>query len=365
VSAVPGSSTDLGLSISFADGAAVAVAGELDLASGPDLAAVLDALIDRGHRSVTIDCSKLGFIDASGLGILAAAYARLLRTDGKMRLREVSGLAYRICEITDLLGVLHVEAPNPNSRPEIGDAGETDPITWQATRLAANSARADAVADTLSRMTVLIPEVITACDGASVTLRRPDYLMTAAASDDTFRDLDDIQYADRQGPCLEAATIGVQTHASALTDEQRWQSFTPQAREHGIESILSSPLIVDDQPMGALNLYSRTPHSFLPIHLDLANVFATQTAILLQEPELTTGREFDDRIQDALASRDIIAQAQGVLMARLGTDADAAYVALRRDSVRTSIPLRAGAGKIVAETQPRSAPPHTNGPANE
>ena len=359
MSAPPESGIGLGLSIGFPDGAVVAAVGELDVARAPDFAAVLDALIRRGHLRVTIDCSELGFIDASGVGVLAAAHARLVRTDGEIRLHRVSALAYRIFELTDLLDVLHVERPDPS------DAGDTDPIASHATRLAADSARADELADTLSRMTVLIPEIITACDGASVTLRRPDYLMTAAASDDTVRDLDNIQYADRQGPCLEAATSGVQTHAAALAHEQRWQSFTPQARERGIESILSTPLLVDDQPTGALNLYSRTPHAFLPIHQDLANVFASQTAMLLHEPSPTPEREFDDRIHDALASRDTIAQAQGILMERLGTDARNAYITLRRDSVRTSTPLRTGAANIVAETQTTPAPPDPDRLANE
>jgi GAF domain-containing protein len=231
------------------------------------------------------------------------------------------------------------------------------------TRLAAASARADAFADTLARMTVLIPEIITACDGASVTLRRPHYFMTPAASDDTFRDLDNIQYVTQEGPCLDAATSGVQTHGAAFADEERWQAFIPEARQRGIESMLSSPIIVDDQPVGALNLYSRTPDAFPPIHQDLATVLATQIAVLLHEPAPTTGHEFDDRIQDALASRDIIAQAQGVLMERLGTDAGNAFVILRRDSVKTSTPMHVRAADIVAETQ--NSFPHPDGDASE
>lgn len=355
----------LGLSVSLGDRAVVAVAGELDLASAPYLAAVLDALIDQGHLRVGIDCSQLSFIDASGVGVVAAAQARLLHTDGGIRLYGVSGLAYRVFEIIDLLDVLHVERPNADARPKLGDARETDPITWEATRLAARSARADALADTLSRMMALIPEIIVACDGASVTLRRPDYLMTAAASDDTVRDLDNIQYARDQGPCVEAANTGVQTHADALAQEQRWESFTPQARGRGIESILSSPIIVDDQPAGALNLYSRSPQAFLPTHQDLATVLAAQAAMLLGEPDPTTGRDLDDRIHDALSSRDVIAQAQGILMERLDVDARTAYATLRRDAVRTSTPLRARAGSIIAETQQRSASPHSEVPAHE
>ena len=358
--------TGVGFSIGFGDGAVVAVTGELDIAATPDLAAVLDALIDRGHPSLTIDASELRFIDASGLGVLAAAHARLAGAGGEIRVRGASPMAYRLFEITELTDVLHVECVDPNERREPNDTRQGDPVAWQASRLAADSARADALADVLSRLAVLIPEIITACDGVSVTLRRPDYFMTAAASDDRARELDNIQYAVRQGPCLDAATTGAQTHAPLLADEQRWQSFTPHARERGIESILSSPLIVNDELAGALNLYSSTPESFEPIHQGVASLFAAQAALLLHEPDdPATSHEFDERVHDALASRDVIAQAQGILMERLDVDANAAFVTLRRDSVRTSVPLRVQAGDIVAETQERSTPTPPNGPAND
>ena len=57
MTAVPDPGIGLELSIAFADGAVVAVAGELDVASAPDLGAALDALINRSHLHITIDCS--------------------------------------------------------------------------------------------------------------------------------------------------------------------------------------------------------------------------------------------------------------------------------------------------------------------
>src|SRR4051794_23883260 len=140
------SGADLRLPIDFADGVAMAVAGELDLASAPYFAAVLDAVIDRGHRRVLVDCSELRFIDASGVGILAAAQARLLRADGEMRVHGASGLVYRIFEITDLIDQLHVEGPDPGSR-SVGISEGAEAIAWQAPLLAADSARAEGLTD--------------------------------------------------------------------------------------------------------------------------------------------------------------------------------------------------------------------------
>jgi len=118
--------------------------------------------------------------------------------------------------------------------------------------------------------------------------------------------------------------------------------------------VLSSPLAVDGRPAGALNLYSRTAHAFAPIHEEFASVVAEQTAMLLAEPGSTTAIGFDDRIRDALASRDGIAQAQGILMERLGVDARTAYATMRRDAARTSTRLGTRAREIIAEAEGRS-----------
>src|SRR4051812_21600011 len=128
---LPEPDTGLELSISFKDGAVVAVAGELDLVSAADFVAVLDALIDRGHSSITIDCRGLDFIDASGVGILANAQTRLARNEGVIRIHGASPMTYRVFEITDLLDALHVERANPGARREHVGVSESDPITSQ------------------------------------------------------------------------------------------------------------------------------------------------------------------------------------------------------------------------------------------
>ena len=354
------------LTVSVADETTLALAGELDMATGPHFAAVLDAVIDRGQQHVTIDCNELEFIDATGVGVLVAAQHRLRRTRGEIHLHGASPMTYRIFEITNLVDSLHVQRRVPNERPDAVDADRNASIEWQVARLAAATTHADAIADKLTRLSELIPEIVSACDRASVTVRRPNYFLTAAASDDTARVLDELQYADHEGPCVEAATDGVQTHASALAHEQRWQTFTSQARGYGIESILSSPLIIDDQPIGALNLYSRTPHAFSPLQQEIASGLAEHIAMLMQTPEPMTGSEFDDRIHDALDSRDTISRAQGILMERFAIDAHEAFATLRHDSVSTSVPLRIRAGEIAAETQlPAAASSDSGVPADE
>lgn len=52
----------------------IEIAGRLDAKRSVELEKVLDAV----HGSATVDCSKLGYISSSGLGVLFAAQKRLL-----------------------------------------------------------------------------------------------------------------------------------------------------------------------------------------------------------------------------------------------------------------------------------------------
>jgi anti-sigma B factor antagonist len=63
--------------------------GEVDLASVAALRGSLDGVDDDGVSIVVIDLSDVGFIDSSGLRVLAQSHRRLLDRDGNPRLRIV------------------------------------------------------------------------------------------------------------------------------------------------------------------------------------------------------------------------------------------------------------------------------------
>lgn len=88
--------------------ATVAVAGELDLASADQLAATLEEQTRRGRRYVRVDVSGLTFLDATALGVLAAAHHDLLAHRGTLTMTGVSPAVSRLLRITGLDGVLFV-----------------------------------------------------------------------------------------------------------------------------------------------------------------------------------------------------------------------------------------------------------------
>lgn len=81
---------------------AVAVAGEIDLHTGPYLRRVLSELVARGHNRLVIDLDGVTFLDSTGLGILLEARRLTKAAEGSLglvchapactRLFEISGL---------------------------------------------------------------------------------------------------------------------------------------------------------------------------------------------------------------------------------------------------------------------------------
>lgn len=87
----------------------VAVAGEIDLYTGPPLWDQLDHVISTGVADVVIDLGAVDFIDSSGISVLVKAMMRLRDRGGDLRLRSVTPRTYRVLEVTGLTRVISVD----------------------------------------------------------------------------------------------------------------------------------------------------------------------------------------------------------------------------------------------------------------
>lgn len=143
--------------------------------------------------------------------------------------------------------------------------------------------------------------------------------------------------------------------ATSLDDDGgRWRAFTRAALAEGVQSVLSTPLTVADRPTGALNLYSRTEPSFPVSDRALAQAFATIASTLFDHRDDVVGGWMDAEVRQALARRDVLAQAQGILMARLGIDAQHAFEQLRLDAIEAGVPVAQLAIDVVDESRRRA-----------
>jgi anti-anti-sigma factor len=340
MTAADGLPTTFGVATSTIDGATVVtVRGDIDIASAPKLKVLLDGAIRGRATSLVLDLAGRGDIDSSGLAVVARAARQLAERGGQLSLQSPSAPVRRLLEVTGI-----------NELTGTGAAGsrQADPAGHPSAK--ARGTPDDLVAAVLQMVVRLARALIGGADGVSVSLRRHGHLSTVAASDQTIMDMDACQYATGEGPCIDASVTGERFHTASLASETRWPTFTPQAQALGINAILSSPLHAGAHPVGALNIYARTVGAFTPDDRTVASVFATEASRSLGDAE-NAGEWWSAGIDEALRSRAIIAQAQGVLMERIGVDQKTAYTLLRRHASESGHPLLERADEIVASSR--------------
>jgi anti-anti-sigma factor len=82
--------------------AVVAVKGDLDTASAPQMKQALDDLLDGGKTRLVVDLGGVGYIDSAGLGELVRAMKRARDASGDVRVCALAGDVRRIFEMTRL-----------------------------------------------------------------------------------------------------------------------------------------------------------------------------------------------------------------------------------------------------------------------
>ncbi len=80
----------------------VHLVGELDLSTAPLLREGLRRLLADGSGDVTLDMSRLDFIDSTGLSVLVGAYKRAREHGRGMVLRSPQPSARKVLEISGL-----------------------------------------------------------------------------------------------------------------------------------------------------------------------------------------------------------------------------------------------------------------------
>ena len=196
------------------------------------------------------------------------------------------------------------------------------------------------------------PQLVPGIDAVSVTVSHASgrRFETVSATSDEVRLLDAIQYRTRRGPCLEAMDRSLEIVAR-LPDES-WPEFSDAAVLAGMASTWCLPLSAGGASFGCLNLYSCSFGRPWTEGRTAAEMLAAQVAIVLTSGmTMSALARTNEELLEAVASRTIIGQAQGVLMARETITADDAFDILRRASQRTNRKLRDIAAEIIAPFQ--------------
>jgi GAF domain-containing protein len=211
--------------------------------------------------------------------------------------------------------------------------------------------------DTLRKVADVANSALDGSDMVGLTLLVNGAPATPVSTAEEAPDIDAVQYATGQGPCVQSFRDGAVHLVASTASESRWPAFVRTCERHGILSTLSVPIRSSTERLGAMNFYSRSVDAFPPDDVGFAEVVAAQAAALIVNARAYwSALEVNAQLSEALESRVIIEQAKGILMAA-GHTSDEAFEALRRASQRSKRKLREVAAEVVAETERRATDP--------
>ena len=204
----------------------------------------------------------------------------------------------------------------------------------------------------LQRIADLAVRTVPGAADVSVTLVRAGRGHTAAFTGETSLALDESQYRQGHGPCLDAAATGATHYLSDMSAERRWPELAARALEVGVHSSLSVGMPVHDEITGALNVYARVADAFSEDDIELAKAFAGYAAVALANAHLyDTKASLAQQMQAAMESRAVIEQAKGILMGGRRCSPEEAFRILTELSQRSNRKLRDVAAALVASAQ--------------
>lgn len=211
----------------------------------------------------------------------------------------------------------------------------------------------ETVGSTLDVVAHLAVQTIPGCDIASISLVKEKGISTLGSSDEIAIELDAIQYETGQGPCLDA--IGKDAmwfHLDSMREDTLWPAFSKRAIDKGLEGLLAFTLKVDNETLGALNLYARRPRAFSEEDRETGAIYAAHAAIALANAQ-THDKEARLRkdLGEALSAQEVIGRARGILMERDFRSADEALQILqaRAEDLRKKISV--AADQVIASSE--------------
>lgn len=185
-------------------------------------------------------------------------------------------------------------------------------------------------------------QLIPGCDEGSISVVLGRRTVTSeAASGELPRIVDALQAETGQGPCLDAAYKQVTVRVTDMATETRWPLFAKRALEAGAAGMLSIQLYVEGDDIGALNLYSRKAGAFTDESEHIGLLFAAHAATAY------IGARDRSGLMAAVTTRNLIGQAQGILMERHRLTADQAFALLSKVSQDNNVKLRVIADRLV------------------
>jgi len=192
-----------------------------------------------------------------------------------------------------------------------------------------------------------------------VTLRRRKRSMTVAGSSDRARELDRLEQALGDGPCLAALETMRPVVLADVDTDTRWPEFQKILAAHGCRSVLGVPLALGDSQAAALNFFSSEPGVFSAPVISKAQGFADQAERALRlAVQIADARNVADDLSAAMQNRTTIDLACGVIMAQNRCSQEEAMALLTKASSHRNQKLRDLAAEVLSRVSSGSVSTH-------
>lgn len=182
----------------------------------------------------------------------------------------------------------------------------------------------------------------------AIMLKRQGRPTGVASSDARAARCDEVEFAANDGPCLSSIDEGRVLVIDRLEDGDRWPAWRRAARAEGFGSAAAVPRRVRDDVDIALNLYRDEQGAWDEISLARAEMYADEVARTLRVCLRAADQaEMNEDLRAALASRAVIDQAMGVIMAENRCSSEDAFRILRSASQNRNVKLRDVAAALI------------------
>ncbi|SCL73142.1 Two-component response regulator, AmiR/NasT family, consists of REC and RNA-binding antiterminator (ANTAR) domains [Micromonospora peucetia] len=202
--------------------------------------------------------------------------------------------------------------------------------------------------EALDALVRIARDAVTGVSWCGFTALRAGEPAGVAASDARLAGLDDLRHGP-DSPAMDAIRRREMILSDRLHRDERWPAWTPRARELGVYGVISAPVDVDDQVIGAINLYAGAADLLTPGHQLTAMLLAEHAGLLLaavRDRARKAARAGE--LNPSVLGDGVIGQAIGVIMTQRGCPAEEALDVLRSAASSLDIPLREVADRLVS-----------------
>lgn len=195
---------------------------------------------------------------------------------------------------------------------------------------------------TLEAIVAAAVRAVPGVDDAGLILISKGQLSPISTTGERPQRLDALQHDLTEGPCFDAAAQQETILVRDLVHDARWPRLRAAAAELDVVSMLCVPLWIEGCTNGALSLYSGCINTFDQADIGWAELFATHAALALADAQRA------EQLRAALANRDVLGQAKGILMERLRITSEAAFAMLSQRSQQTNVKVAVVAASLAA-----------------